>query len=71
MRDPTRPVQARVDDDLTVEVRAIKGAPAPRKTVGEVLSEIGRWEGETGDTLDALFVRQRGIVEDWLAEPSR
>lgn len=58
-RDPTHPVRVKVDDELTVEVRAVTGAP--QKTIGELLDEIGRWEGETGAELDGLFanVRQR------------
>lgn len=59
-RDPTQPVRARVDDELTVEVRAVAAEAAGKKTVGHLLREIGRWEGETGAALDALFVRQRG-----------
>jgi hypothetical protein len=59
-RDPTQPVCARVDDELTVEVRAVSDEGARKKTVGDLLREIGRWEGETGADLDALFVRQRG-----------
>ena len=58
-RDPTHPVRARVDDELTVEVRAVKHDPPPRRTMGDLLRETGRWEGETGPALDALFVRQR------------
>ena len=59
-RDPTRPVRARVDDELTVEVRAVAGEGTRKETIGDVLREIGRWEGESGAELDALFVRQRG-----------
>jgi hypothetical protein len=59
-RDPTHPVRVRVDDELTVEVRAVEQEPAHKRTVGDVLREIGRWEGETGPTLDALFERQVG-----------
>lgn len=61
-RDPTHPVLVKVDEGLTVEVRAVDAvavAPA-KKTMGEVLREIGRWEGESGAELDALFTRQRG-----------
>lgn len=60
-RDPTHPVRVRVDEELMVEVRAVAGVEAPRKSVADVLREIGRWEGETGEELDALFsdVRQR------------
>jgi hypothetical protein len=59
-RDPTHPVRVRVDDTLTVEVRAVKEQPSGKRTVGDVLKEIGRWEGETGAALDALFERQSG-----------
>lgn len=58
-RDPSHPVLVKVDEELTVEVRAVEAA-APRKTLGELLREVGRWEGETGAELDALFTRQRG-----------
>ena len=58
-RDPTHPVRVRVDEELTVEVRAV-GEEASSKTIGDLLREIGPWEGETGDALDALFTRQRG-----------
>ena len=30
------------------------------KTLGDLLPEIGPWEGESGAELDALFTRQRG-----------
>jgi len=59
-RDPAHPVRVRVDDELTIEVRAVEQEPARRMTVGDVLREIGRWEGETGPALDALFERQIG-----------
>jgi|GEM_PF-1506174 len=64
--DPTHPLRVKVDDELTVEVRAVDEEPARAKTVGDLLREIGRWEGETGEELDALFTacspraRQRG-----------
>ena len=64
-RDPTRPVRAKVDEGLTVEVRAVgplnEGAPvAAKKTAADLFREIGRWEGESGAELDALFTRQQG-----------
>jgi len=64
-RDPTHPVLVKVDEGLTVEVRAVEpaneGAPvaAKKKTAADVFREVGRWEGETGAELDALFVRER------------
>ena len=58
-RDPTHPVRVKVDEELTVEVRAV-GEEAPSKTIGDLLREIGLWEGETGAALDALFTRQPG-----------
>ena len=58
-RDPTHPVRVRVDEELTIEVRAV-GEEASSKTIGDLLREIGPWEGETGDALDALFARQPG-----------
>lgn len=56
-RDPTHPVLVKVDQGLTVEVRAVEpaneGAPvaAKKKTAAE---------GESGAELDALFTRQQG-----------
>jgi hypothetical protein len=58
-RDPTHPVLVKVDEGLTFEVRAVE-PPAPAKTLGDLLREIGPWEGESGAELDALFIRQRG-----------
>lgn len=57
-RDPTHPVRVKVDELLTVEIRAIAAAAPAKGTVGE--REVGRWEGESGAELDALFTRQRG-----------
>ncbi|MEZ4226798.1 MAG: hypothetical protein R3B13_38000 [Polyangiaceae bacterium] len=59
-RDPTHPVVVKVDEGLTVEVRAVEATGATKKTVGDLLREVGRWEGETGADLDALFTRQPG-----------
>jgi len=60
-RDPAHPVLAKVDDELTVEVRAVAPGPAVKRSAADVFREVGRWEGETGEALDALFadVRQR------------
>jgi uncharacterized protein YbjT (DUF2867 family) len=58
-RDPTHPVLVKVDEGLTVEVRAVEAVQPPKRSAADVLREIGRWEEETGDELDALFVRQR------------
>jgi hypothetical protein len=53
-------VPVKVDEALTVEVLAVE-APAPaKKTADDLLREIGRWEGESGAELDALFTRQPG-----------
>lgn len=57
-RDPTRPVRAKVDDALTVEVTAVEPTAPVQRTMGELLREVGRWEGESGAALDALFTRQ-------------
>ena len=59
-RDPTHPVRVKVDEELTVEVRAVEAQAPEEKTLGELLREIGTWEGESGPELDALFTRQRG-----------
>ena len=60
-RDPTHPVRVRVDEELTVEVRAVEPTGASRRSAADAFRELGRWEGETGAELDALFagVRQR------------
>ena len=58
-RDPTHPVLVKVDEGLTVEVRAVEPAEARKRSAADVFREIGRWEGETGAELDALFSRQR------------
>ena len=60
-RDPSHPVLVRVEG-LTVEMRAVEEpARVPRKSAADVFREVGSWEGETGEELDALFaaVRQR------------
>lgn len=52
---------ARVEG-LTVELRAVEDpAQMPRKSAANVFREVGPWEGERGEELDALFaaVRQR------------
>jgi hypothetical protein len=59
-RDPTHPVRVKVDDALTVEVRAVESPGPANKTLGDLLREVGRWEGESGAELDALFTRQPG-----------
>jgi hypothetical protein len=60
-RDPAHPVLVKVDEELTVEVRAVAPRGEPRKSAADAFREVGRWEGETGEELDALFadVRQR------------
>jgi hypothetical protein len=58
-RDPTHPVLVKVDEGLTVEVRAVEPPEARKRSAADVFREIGRWEGETGAELDALFSRQR------------
>ena len=60
-RDPTHPVRVRVDEELTVEVRAVEPTVVPKRSAADAFRELGRWEGETGPELDALFadVRQR------------
>jgi hypothetical protein len=61
-RDPTQPVRARVDDDLTVEVRAVpaidegvRRLAAGEKSAADVFREIGPWEGETLEELLELL----------------
>jgi hypothetical protein len=60
-RDPSHPVVACVEG-LTVELRAVKSPThAPQRSAADVFREVGPWEGERGEELDALFaaVRQR------------
>jgi hypothetical protein len=60
-RDPAHPVLVEVDEELTVEMRAVAPVPVLRRSAADVFREVGRWEGETREELDALFadVRQR------------
>jgi hypothetical protein len=58
-RDPTHPVRVKVDEALTVEVRAVDPMPPPKRSAAEAFRELGRWEGETGPELDALFAGAR------------
>ena len=57
-RDPTQSVRVEVDKGLTVELRAVSSDSQPKQSAADVFRELGRWEGETGDELDGLFVRQ-------------
>lgn len=57
-RDPAHPVIVKVDEELTVEVRAVAPNPVAKRSAADAFREVGRWEGETGEELDALFVRQ-------------
>jgi hypothetical protein len=60
-RDPAHPVLVKVDEELTVEVRAVSPVPALKRSAADVFREVGPWEGETAEELDAIFadVRQR------------
>jgi hypothetical protein len=58
-RDPAHPVLVKVDEELTVEVRAVAPGPALKRSAADVFREVGRWEGETGEELDALFADVR------------
>ena len=51
-RDPAHPVLVKVDEELTVEVRAVAPGPALKRSAADVFREVGRWEGETGEALD-------------------
>ena len=64
-RAPTHPVRVKVDEELTVEVRAVEPTAVPKRSAADTFREPGRWEGETGAELDALFadVRQRSNRE--------
>lgn len=59
-RDPTHPVVVKVDEGLTIEVRAVEPVLRPKRSAADALREIGCWVGESGDELDALFTRQCG-----------
>ena len=48
-RDPSRPVQAQVDE-LEVELRALTPAEHPER-LGDFLASLGPWEGESLDEL--------------------
>lgn len=60
-RDPAHPVLVRVDEELTIEMRAVQPGTAPKRSAADAFRDVGRWEGETGEELEALFanVRQR------------
>jgi hypothetical protein len=58
-RNPTRPVRIAVDSQLTIEVRAVEPERATQNSAADAFREIGRWEGEAGETLDALFAERR------------
>ncbi len=65
-RDPTHPLRVKVDDELTVEVRAVAVASKePRalapgeKSAADVFREIGPWEGETLDELLQFLAEAR------------
>lgn len=60
-RDPAHPVLVKVDEELTIEVRAVSPGSAVKRSAADVFREVGRWEGEIGEELDELFadVRQR------------
>ena len=45
-RDPTQPVLVKVDEGLTVEVRAVEPPQARKRSAADLFREIGRWEGE-------------------------
>jgi hypothetical protein len=62
-RDPTHPVRVRVDEGLTVELRAVEPTAVPQRSAADVFRELGRWEGETGAELDALFADVRQPLE--------
>jgi len=65
--DPTHPLRVKVDDELTVEVRAVAAAASkePRalapgeESAADVFREIGPWEGETLDELLQFLAEAR------------
>jgi hypothetical protein len=57
-RDPSRPVQAHVDD-LEMELRALTPKERPADLV-KFLADLGPWEGES---LDELLARLREARE--------
>lgn len=58
-RDPTHPVRVKVDEQLTVELRAVAIEGTAKRSAADVFRDLGRWEGETGADLDALFADVR------------
>jgi hypothetical protein len=58
-RDPTRSVRIAIDSELTIEVHAIEPATPRRRSVADVIREIGCWEGERGEGLLFAEGRQR------------
>jgi len=60
-RDPTLPVRIRVDDELTIEVRAVEPSQPPKRSAADAFREVGRWEGESGEALDALCGRSPAL----------
>ena len=44
-RDPSHPVRVRVDEELTVEVRAVESTAVPKRSAADAFRELGRWEG--------------------------
>jgi hypothetical protein len=57
-RDPSRPVRAQVVDDLDLELRAV-GSKSPPVRLGEFLSSLGPWEGESTAELHARLKEAR------------
>jgi hypothetical protein len=60
MKDPGRPVRARVGD-ITIEVRAIEDSVSAR-SAADVFAELGPWSGESTDEILRLLAdaRRRG-----------
>jgi hypothetical protein len=56
-RDPSRPVRAQVDD-LDLELRAVGSNPRTVR-LGDFLSSLGPWEGESAAELNARLKEAR------------
>jgi len=72
-RDPTHPVRFRVDEELTVEVRAVEPAAAPKRSAADALgsgARLGRVAPKKNHTLGfatPLVARERA----WPLDSSR
>ncbi len=70
--DPTHPVRAKVDDELTVEVRAVSDEPARGKTVPAASTRDSAQHRDTGEIFSSSAgVRDLGAITDTVAEVAK